>query len=88
LNNEQINPDFLPSEGEFLLNQDQSKTQAKIMNNQDLLEIDHRYELAHLEVLKEMNVESLGSLETEEDIINAAITLTQSCQNSFVSALT
>lgn len=88
LNKDQINSDFLPTIGEFLLNQDESILEAQSINHKDLLEIDHRYELAHQEVLKEMNIESLGSLETEEDIINTAITLTQSCQNSFVSVLT
>ncbi|WP_017295082.1 hypothetical protein [Geminocystis herdmanii] len=38
--------------------------------------LDRTYELAHQQVIAQMKVESLGNLETEEDIINAAIKLT------------
>jgi hypothetical protein len=48
------------------------------ISEDDLLE--NKYQLAHQQVLAEMNIESLASLETEEDIINTAIKLTSSCQ--------
>lgn len=38
--------------------------------------LDRTYEAVHQEVIAQMNVDSLGSLETEEDIINVAIKLT------------
>jgi hypothetical protein len=38
--------------------------------------LDRTYEVVHQKVIAEMKVDSLGSLETEEDIINLAIKLT------------
>lgn len=44
------------------------------ISDDDLL--DRKYEVAHQQVIEQINVKSLGNLETEEDIINNAIKLT------------
>jgi hypothetical protein len=38
--------------------------------------LDSQYQLAHQKVIEEIKIDSLDSLETEEDLINLAIKLT------------